>query len=577
MREIRIALVLSVLAFAVYCANGHAIPTGDSEATALMPVVLLTQGNLLMDGYAPYYIDHFGPDSTHFLFRSRYGLVPIYPIATGLAITPLYALPVWLYGRTPRTIAERVHFAERAEKPVAAFVTALSVGFFYLLARRLGLRHRGWAAALTLAFAFATEAWSTHSQALWQHGMGILALLAASLLALRHVELPTLANGFAFGAACALALAVRPANALFVLPLWCWTVLRPRPRWLALGAACAAAPIVVGVALIAYNLLLFGRATSGYFWTASPSPGAALLAVLWSPGRGLFVYFPLALLGILGAVRVLRSGVLRRSIYAPWILFVAAQVVLVASFANWWGGFSYGPRLLSEIEPFLLLLAIPLIEAGPGPLFKAAFWLLLAWSAAVQAVGAFCYTGWWNAAPKNVDAAPERNWDWQDNPITRDMHRLPRLVREAQRTLLPPRPLRDWRASYEVQPELTLTAGQIGWPEVVVHNLGGETWADYTDSTGANDVRLAYHLREAAGRRLPVEGEHSELRRIVWPGQTAAIYPRVQAPAAPGRYVVEFSLVQERVDWFESRGVPPGELRLSVIAAPPPAPKPGSR
>ena len=418
MREIRIALVLSLLAFGVYCANGHAIPTGDSEATALMPVVLLTQGNLLMEGYAAYYIKHFGHDSTHFLFRSRYGLVPIYPIATGLAITPLYALPVWLYGRTPRTIEDWVHFAERAEKPVAALVAALSVGLFYLLALRLGLRS-GWAVALTLAFAFATEAWSTHSQALWQHGMGVLALLAASLLALRHLEVPTLGSGFAFGAACALALAVRPTNALFVLPLWCWTVLRPRPRWLALGAACAAAPLAVGAALIAYNLLLFGRATSGYSWTTSPSPGDALLAVLGSPGRGLFIYFPLALLGILGAVRVLRSGPLRRSIYAPWIVSVAAQVALVASFANWWGGFSYGPRLLSEIEPFLLLLAIPLIEAGPGRLFKAAFWLLLAWSAAVQAVGAFCYTGWWNAAPKNVDAAPERNWDWPSSSTDR--------------------------------------------------------------------------------------------------------------------------------------------------------------
>jgi hypothetical protein len=56
-----------VLAFGVYCANRRTLPTGDSAATALIPVVLLTQGNLRMDGYAGYYIDHFGRDSTHCL------------------------------------------------------------------------------------------------------------------------------------------------------------------------------------------------------------------------------------------------------------------------------------------------------------------------------------------------------------------------------------------------------------------------------------------------------------------------------------------------------------------------------
>jgi hypothetical protein len=493
-----VALLLSCLAMAVYCANGRSIPSGDTISTALVPIEVLNHGDLQMRAFARYY--RLRSTRTYFFtWTRRHGWVPTYPIATALVLTPLYAAPVWICRRSGPSTADWVHFANVAEKPAAALVAAAAAAVFYLLALRLGAGRR-WAVALTLAAAFGTEAWSTSSQALWQHGMGVLAILVASLLALRQRESPSVATAFACGAACALAVAVRPTNLAFALPLWSWVALRRSPRFAAHLAAAAAAPVLAGSALVAYNLTLFQRLAGGYAWTPSPSIPAALAGLLASPGRGLFIYCPLAAVGVVGAVRALRRHGLLSTIYGPWALFAAAQLLLVAAFANWWGGFCYGPRQLSEIQPLLLLLWIPLLPAAadrdaapaePGaggrrPAAAAvdlvpqtgtakesarrairegarratkererraarksarwatresawratregarraastgwlgwAFWALFAWSAALQAVGAFCYTGQWNASPAAIDSSPQRLWDWRDNPVSRDL------------------------------------------------------------------------------------------------------------------------------------------------------------
>ena len=45
------------------------------------------------------------------------------------------------------------------------------------------------------------------------------------------------------------------------------------------------------------------------------------------------------------------------------------------------------------------------------------------------------------------------------------------------------------------------------------------------------------------------------------------VQARVEAPAAPGRYRVAFTLLQEGVDWFDARGVGPGHMDLQVLTS----------
>ena len=118
------------------------------------------------------------------------------------------------------------------------------------------------------------------------------------------------------------------------------------------------------------------------------------------------------------------------AVYFICLAAAAAEIVMWARYRLWWGGFSYGPRLLTDVVPCLVILMIPamrLVETSRA--WKFAFRAALAFSIFVQAIGAFCYpNGQWDALPQSVDQRQERLWDWRDNQILRSAAAGPVLV-----------------------------------------------------------------------------------------------------------------------------------------------------
>ena len=104
-------------------------------------------------------------------------------------------------------------------------------------------------------------------------------------------------------------------------------------------------------------------------------------------------------------------------------------LVVAGQWRVWWGGHCYGPRLLTDAVPCLILLTIPALDwIARAAALRVAFAALVAWSCFVQAVGAFCYPGSrWDETPVAVGSRPSRLWDWRDSPITRSLAAGPRL------------------------------------------------------------------------------------------------------------------------------------------------------
>lgn len=567
-RAWRAPVLLACAAFLVYCANGRWIGAGDTLSNELVPIVLLTQGDLDLAEFDRY-VGGPTPGQSGFTTQSRWGLLPGYPIASGLAVTPLYALPVAIAARSHPTTEEWLDFARTAGKIAAAAITAASVAVFLLLARRLGAGP-GVALGLSLAYAFGSSAWSISSQALWQHGPGSLLLLLAGVLSLRHVELPTRWNAASLGLVAGLAVAVRITNAIFVAPLFVWVLLRQRRHAVALLAPAAG----LTLAAMGWNLLAYSYPLGLHRTSMFETPLLrGIEGILVSPGRGLLLYFPLGLLGLLGfgcALYRLRRRVLE-SLWLPLAAFVVLHILLVCRFNNWWGGACFGPRLMTEVQPALLLLAIPLFFI-PGRWRAAAVataGVFFVWSVFVQFVGSFLYSGSWNASPAFVDHSPERLWDWRDNPIRRDL-----TQQRLSWVFFRPRPLTDFRAGYALPRTAVAAAGTTLEIPVRLRNTGSERWLNYGEPIGGLTVNLAYHITPLQALAERREGARTPLPDVVSPGEEMSVALRVTAPEEPGEYLLEVSLVQELVDWFESRDTPPAYLRLSVTPAASSLPRP---
>jgi hypothetical protein len=424
--QLRTALLLFASTLVVYNLNFQRIASGDTAAASLLPFTLWLDGSIAADRFYPYLAQHAPARTLGFIVKDGHAY-SAYPIALPLLLSPLYAPAALLVRAGGWETGRVVILAGVLEKFAASLVAAVSVVFFYFLVKRLA--SSGWAMVVTLAYAFATETWTISSQALWQHGGSELAVIAGLFCLTRWWDAPERRGPLVMaGLSGALAAAIRPTNVLFLAAVCASLLLAPNRRR-ALVTFCAF-PIVVGAAVAAYNWHIFGRIAGGYdnaFGTPFWQGFSGLVA---SPGRGLFVYTPVAVFSLVGTVIWLRSRGLRQApAYVVSLLFSITHAVLVSKWSIWWGGHCYGPRLLTDIVPCLMLLIIPATGLiSRGAVLRLLFGLSLLTASFIQAVGAFCYpNSHWDEAPVAVGARPQRLWDWKDSPISRSLRAGPRL------------------------------------------------------------------------------------------------------------------------------------------------------
>jgi hypothetical protein len=324
--------------------------------------------------------------------------VNIYGIGATLTALPVYAVMKCLVS----DLAKHSQLVWFTARETAAALTALSAMFLYLAA--LALTGRRNALVTALAYGLGTCVWSTCSQGLWQQTPAVFYLALGTCLFVRIERVRWLA------APCAMAWAAavwcRPTSVIVVLCAGVWLLFRDRRAFAAY--ALSGLPFAVALAFHNYHCLgspfAFGQSLASrniaVELTGSPSlwktPLAEGLAgLLASPARGLFVYSPFFLLAIPGMVRVWTSP--KHAVLRP--LAAAALLILCveAKFFCWWGGWSYGYRLVLDITVFLSLKLIPVMDALRRGLFlRGLFAGALIWSIAVQIIGVTVYdlTGW---------------------------------------------------------------------------------------------------------------------------------------------------------------------------------------
>jgi hypothetical protein len=419
----RTELWLVLASVLVYNANLREVSSADTIATRLVPVAVIQERSLALDRYyrgepsLPYWVQKVGE---HYLSS--------YPVLPGLLAVPVYLLPILALGDGSWPVINAL------AKLSASLIAALSVLLVYLALARLAPPAA--ALAMALVYAFGTATWSVSSQGLWGHGPAQLFAAAALYALLRAAAEPRwLAPA---GVAVGLMVASRPATALVALGLLAHGLLAHRRHGLRmLGGAVAA-----GLPFALLNLWQFGSLQGGYAklnathatyhgvasaWNGSVPGG--VLGLLVSPSRGLLVYSPVLVFAVAGLVIALADR--REPLVSCCAAATGLALLTLAGFSVWWGGHSFGPRLLADVLPLLALGLVPVWpRIGASGWLRAAFVGLLAVSIGIQVVGAFYYPSPrdvdWNTSPRDVDEAHDRLWDWKDPQILRLLRNGPR-------------------------------------------------------------------------------------------------------------------------------------------------------
>lgn len=242
-------------------------------------------------------------------------------------------------------------FLDRSEKHLAALMAVASALLLFSGVRR---RFGENAAIPTFAlFAFGTTVFTCVGQSLFSTtGEVFFFCLALALLLPDDTSLASVIGaGFAMGGA----FLCRPSALLATGCVGLALLLRRRRDGIVFGAVAGTVIVITGV----YLRSIYGHPLGGYALmnTQAGMWGYSILEGL--AGNLVLVFFPYLLFFPLAAVLVRRDPSTRRWWLAA-LLSVAGTLGLASVYNDWWGGWSNGPRLMTEAAPFLPLLSIPI-------------------------------------------------------------------------------------------------------------------------------------------------------------------------------------------------------------------------
>jgi len=563
-----IAIALFVALLAVYSVNFRLRGSGDSLPTRLLPFSILGEGDVDLDeftwertaaGRLPYYVHA----------RDAH-IYSVSTLATAFVVTPLYVVPAWWLAANDvgyNDVRARVLIVVM-ERCAAALLAALSTCLlFSALCRLTSWR---WALALALVYALGTSTWSISSQALWPHALAQLTLVILCRILID--PRPSNAGLVVAGVAAALAVANRPQMFIFAALAFAFVCVRWRRRALVF----AAAPALVGVALLAYNRAVFSNVAGGYggFQHFDGPLLTGLAGLFVSPNRGLLVFTPIMAFGLWGAVQVWRTSA------PPWLRWltvgVALHVIAHAAFTESWAGYTYGPRYMTDVLPALtLFLVYGLVPLCRVPAVAVGAVLLALYGVGVQAIGVYAADEGWNREPVPLELAPQRIWDWSDLQIVRSARNgfrggeLAPVMRDAfldpiaaQVEALEPYDLRAMIRAPKIPPVMEAGAHARVW--LRVRNDAKVAWPAFNGESMITTRYLVFLVIRwfAGGEPVPGVGDVIPLPENVAPGQRVDMRIDIAAPARSGDYELELR-VSQSIDGA-SGVVGPGALRVPM-------------
>jgi hypothetical protein len=300
---------------------------------------------------------------------------------------------------------------------IAFLLSIFSVLLIYICA--VLITRKNWISLLvTIIFAFASPHFSTHYNALWSHNLQFIYILSALIiiLSLRGTLLGLSAIPLAF------AYITRPDSIVIILVFGIWIMRKSFKSFILFSVLGG----TVALLFMTYSWSLYGTLLPEYYAgsrLSAESFSHAIVGLLCSPNRGLFVAFPLSIFSFYTIFSLRNTSTYNKSTYIAFSIISIVYWILVAFFPRWWGGFSYGPRLLITTIPFMTLLLIPFLENIEQIHNSKKQFIILLFIICIGWGGFFQYRGVstndvyeWNAVP-NIDLNLSKIWSWKSMQV----------------------------------------------------------------------------------------------------------------------------------------------------------------
>jgi len=155
----------------------------------------------------------------------------------------------------------------------------------------------------------------------------------------------------------------------------------------------------------------------------------SFFGVWLSPSKGILVYSPVLIFSLVGLWLVIKKS---RSMkkdpqdlkYLIFGLTVLLHTLVISFWKHWYGGWSFGYRMSSDVLPFLILMLIPFIQSGLYKKYFKVFVVTIIFSVFVQLFGMVFFDGIWHAAYDRGFTNTSWLWSIKDSEFIFNIRRV---------------------------------------------------------------------------------------------------------------------------------------------------------
>ena len=387
----------------------------DPELTLLVSQTILEHGTTRLDRYQDQVV--LGRPLTTFINSRRivergghlYNYFPTGPAVLSLPAVAIARAAGWDMSRTEGNYVLQGYLA--ALSVVIVFLIMYQTAHLYLDDKTSLL--------ISLTATLGSTIVSTMGTALWSINFATIFVALSLYLLAKGPDSWGWLTPVGLGLLLFLAFFVRVSTAAFIAPVLLYLfVYKRRVVWLT-----AISSLALLILFLIWSKLEFGQWLPAYYSAQRlvverVSFWVGVYGNLLSPSRGIFLFSPFLGLGILGSIVYWRQWWKRPLIPLILIWFVLL-LLIIARGASWWGGASFGPRILTEIVPGLSLLLV-LVWHELASLFsrkQRRFWLAIYTGLAALAIvihgfqGLYnSYTARWNQIIDPIPDLPVLGW-----------------------------------------------------------------------------------------------------------------------------------------------------------------------
>lgn len=409
--------VLCIFAMGVFLIGFRYMGSVDTVPSELLPISVINEGNLDYNEFL-----HEGTELPYFFRMINGRVISFYPIMAGLLNVPV-CLIAHVCGVV---LIEHILFLSLLSSALIATFSVL--GMYLCLVSVCASRQQ--ACGFVFVYAFSTCVWSVVCRGLWQHGPALLFLTFALSFILKKDHTHIFWAGLFFG----FAIFSRPVTAALVAPFVLF-VYKYHRRYFFQWFIFLCLP--VGLMLL-YSQIYWGsifalgqgQGLTGF----SCNPFAGWLGLLFSPNRGLLIFSSFFVFAFLGMKHAF-TGDNVPPVYRYMAVSVVLFFLVCSQWEMWWGGWSFGYRLLIELIPMLMLFAVLCWNVCLKESYRARFIMigLVMVSMYIHFLGAFYFPSDFNYVPDNIDVNHNRLWDAKNGEIVRCTRNMVAAMKEKVR------------------------------------------------------------------------------------------------------------------------------------------------